>query len=316
MSLEVGRHVLRAEIAAIQQVHDHLDSHFEVALDLMERAKGRIVTCGMGKAGIIARKIAATLASTGSPAFFLHPADALHGDLGMVGEGDVALVLSNSGESEEITKLLPCLRSRGVRIIAITASDRSTLAAHADVCLFLGAIEEACPLGLAPTATTTAMLALGDALAIALMQRRGFNAQDFARLHPAGTLGRKMMPVEHAMRIGDAVATVPPTATVSETLLAITRARSGAAIIVDEGHHVLGIFCDGDLRRGIEQDPQLLSRPVAEVMTRNCRRVKRGTLVGEVLDMMRRLRIAEIPVVDQEGVLLGVADLKGLVASL
>jgi len=316
MSLEYAREVLQAEIDALKAVCERVDEHFAEALDLLAACGGRIVTCGMGKAGIIAQKIAATLASTGSPAFALHPADALHGDLGMVSAGDVALILSNSGESEEVTRLLPCLRRIGARIIAITASERSTLAVQADVALLLGDIEEACPLGLAPTATTTAMLALGDALALCLMKRRGFRIEDYAQLHPAGALGRKVMPVEDVMRRGEAVAAVGPQATISETILAITRARAGAAAVVGADQAFLGIFCDGDLRRGIESDPAFLSRRVGEVMVRDCTTVCAGTRAGEVLDLMKTRRIAEIPVVDADGLLLGMADMKGLLASL
>lgn len=316
MSLAYAREVMAAEANAIQSLCERLDERFERALDVLAGGTGRIVTCGMGKAGLIAQKIAATLSSTGSPAFAMHPADALHGDLGMVSQGDVALILSNSGESEEVTRLLPCLRRAGVRLVAVTASERSTLAAHADVVLLLGEIEEACPLGLAPTATTTAMLALGDALALCLMKRKGFRTEDYAQLHPAGVLGRKALPVADAMRVGASVAVVGPDATVSETILAITRARAGAAAVVDEARRVLGIFCDGDLRRGVESDPNILSRAVGEVMTRDCTTVAGGTRAGDVLDLMRGKRIADIPVVDADGRLLGVADLKGLVASL
>jgi arabinose-5-phosphate isomerase len=270
----------------------------------------------MGKAGIIATKIAATLSSTGSPSFFMHPADALHGDLGMVGQGDAALIFSNSGESEEIAKLLPCLRRIGSKIVGITASDRSTLAAHSDVVLLLGDIKEACPLGLAPTATTTAMLALGDAVALGLMRRKGFLEQNYAELHPAGTLGRKLMPVEDVMRFGDAVAAVLPDTKISEVVIAITKARAGAAVVIDEAGKVLGIFCDGDLRRGVEAGNDFLQQPVADAMTANCSTVRVGMLAGEVLGIMREKRIADIPVVDENGTLRGVADIKGMVASM
>ncbi|MBN2714160.1 MAG: KpsF/GutQ family sugar-phosphate isomerase, partial [Planctomycetes bacterium] len=223
---------------------------------------------------------------------------------------------SNSGESEEITRLLPSLRRVGAKILGVTASERSTLAAHSDVTLLLGHIDEACPLGLAPTATTTAMLALGDAIALTLMKRRGFQINDYAQLHPAGTLGRKVLPVEDVMRIGDAVARVSPEATVSEVILAITNARAGAAVVVDSDEKVLGVFCDGDLRRGLEKGAEVLSTAVSDVMTRNCSTVKKGDLAGKVLDIMREKRIAELPVVDDDGKLVGVADMKGLVASL
>ena len=316
MSLEYAREVMDAEVAAIRLVQERLDERFEQALEVLVACKGRVVTCGMGKAGIIAQKIAATLASTGSPSFCIHPADALHGDLGMVSGGDVALILSNSGESEEVTRLLPCLRRIGVSIIAVTGSERSTLAGHADVVLLLGHIEEACPLGLAPSATTTAMLALGDAVALSLMRRRGFEVQDYAQLHPAGALGRKVLPVEDVMRVGSGVAMAGPETRVADVLVSITGARAGAAVVVDQDQHVLGIFCDGDLRRGIESGPGFVDQPVGEVMTANCQTVTRGTLAGDVLETMRERRIADLPVVDEGGRLLGVVDMKGLVASL
>ncbi len=316
MSTTYAKQVLQAEANAILAIREALDARFEQALDLLANCAGRIVTCGMGKAGIIAQKIAATMASTGSPAFPLHPADALHGDLGMIGKGDTALILSNSGESDEITRLLPCLRRVGAGIVAITSSDRSTLAVQADVSLIIGEINEACPLGLAPTATTTAMLALGDALALCLMQRKGFKVEDYAQLHPAGALGRKVLPVEDVMRKGEAVAMVTGRATVSETILAITKARAGAAAVVDDAGKLLGVFCDGDLRRGIETNPGILSCPVSEVMTANCTTALAGTRAGEVLGMMKEKRIAEVPVVDRSGRLLGMADMKSLLAAL
>ncbi len=314
--LAQGRRVLAAEIAALQAIRQRLDQRFSVVVSRLASCRGRIATCGMGKAGIIAQKIAATLSSTGTSAFFLHPADALHGDLGMLRKGDAVLVLSNSGESEEIVRLLPTLRRLGVIIIAITASLRSTLAAQADQALLLGEIPEACPLGLAPTATTTAMLALGDAIAICLMKRKRFAVRDYARLHPGGTLGRKARPVEDVMRVGEAVALARPQERVQDVIIAITSARAGAAMVVDSKRRLLGIFCDGDLRRGLESDPKFLQRRMAEVMITSYTRVTAGTRVSEVLEIMKEKRIAEVPVVDGRGRLLGVADLKGLVASL
>lgn len=316
MSLEYGRSVLDAEIAALQIARAQLGETFTQAVDLLEHCQGRVCACGMGKAGIIAQKVAATLSSTGSPAYALHPADALHGDLGMVGAEDVILLFSNSGVSEEITRLVPCLRRIGAKLIAITGNKRSTLAAHADVLLWLGEIEEACPLKLAPTATTTAMLALGDALALATMRRKGFEVKDYAELHPAGALGRKVLPVEDIMRIGDAVATVSSETTVGETILAITQARAGAAVVIDEQNRVLGVFCDGDLRRGLERGPAVLEETVDTVMTTGCTTIQAGQRAGEALELMRAKRIAEIPVVNESGMLLGVADMKGLLASL
>jgi arabinose-5-phosphate isomerase len=316
MSIECGRQTIDAEIAALKVLRERLDENFERALDAMIACTGRVIVSGMGKAGLIGKKIAATLASTGTPSFFLHPAEAQHGDLGMITKDDVCLFLSNSGESEEITKLLPFVRRTGCGVIGVTGNPRSTMAAHCEIVLLLGGIREACPLGLAPTATTTAILALGDALAMCLMRRRGFRAEDYAKVHPAGALGRKVAPVEAVMRVGDAVARVGADATIAETLFAMSRARVGAAVVVDAEDGLEGIFCDGDLRRGIEADGDFLKRRVGTAMVRNCRRVGPGTLAGDVLALMREHRIGDIPVVDAEGKVVGLADLKGLVASL
>lgn len=316
MSLDYAREVLAAEIVALQVVSDRLDQHFETALDTLLACRGRVVACGMGKAGLIARKISATMASTGTQSFFLHPAEALHGDLGMVNAEDVCLLFSNSGESDEMTRLLPGLRRIGAKIIAVTGAERSTLAAHADTVILLGKIEEACPLGLAPTATTTAMLAVGDALALCLMKRRGFKTEDYAKFHPAGALGKKSSPIADFMRKGESIAVVDPDITVGQALLAITNARSGAAIVRHPDGTVAGIFCDGDLRRGLERDQQILQKPVGVFMTRNCRVVTGDTVAGEVMEIMREKRIGEIPITDAAGQIIGMADLKGLLASL
>ncbi len=316
MSIERAREAIEAEITALRILQANLDGGFVQALDAILAVKGRVIVSGMGKAGLIGQKIAATMASTGTPAFFMHPADALHGDLGMITSQDACLFLSNSGESEEITRLIPFVRRIGCRVIGVTGNPRSTLAAHCEIVLPIGNIAEACPLGLAPTATTTALLALGDALAVCLMRRRGFKTDDYARRHPAGALGRKVAPVETVMRLGDAVAKVTADKSVQETLFAMTKARAGAAVIVDAGGRLEGIFCDGDLRRGLESDPAFLSRSVGTAMIRGCCRVMAGTLAGEVLSIMREKRIADVPVVDADGIVLGLADLKGLVASL
>ena len=316
MTIKNAVEAFDAEIAALKTTRDSLDRQFLSALDAMQACQGRVIVSGMGKAGLIGQKIAATLASTGTPSFFMHPAEALHGDLGMITKTDVCLFISNSGESEEITRLLPFVRRIGCRVIGITGNLRSTMAAHCEIVLHLGNLSEACPLGLAPTATTTAILALGDALAVCLMRRRGFQEKDYAAVHPGGALGKRVAPVETVMRIGDAVAQVSEEQTVQETLFAMTRARAGAAVIVDTAGRLEGIFCDGDLRRGMEKDSSFLARRVGEVMIRNCLRVVQGTLAGEVLSIMRDNRIADVPVLNEEGVVIGMADLKGLVASM
>lgn len=316
MSIEYGRLAIDSEIAALRVVRDNVDSSFLAALDAMLSCAGRVIVSGMGKAGLIGRKIAATLASTGTPSFFLHPAEALHGDLGMITGSDVCLFISNSGESGEIVRLLPHVRRLGATVIGMTGDVRSTLAAQCDILLKLGEITEACPLGLAPTATTTAILALGDALAVCLMRRRGFCELDYAAVHPAGALGRRVAPVETVMRVGDAVARVSPEQSVQDTLFAMTRAHAGAAAVLDDKNVMVGIFCDGDLRRGLERDDLFLKRGVGEVMIRAFTRVAKGTLAGEVLELMKRKRIADIPVVAADGAFLGMADMKGLLASL
>ncbi len=316
MSLDYARAVLRAEIAAIQSVLDRLGPAFEQALHIMQQVPGqRVVTCGIGKAGFIARKVAATLASTGTDAIFLHPADALHGDLGMVRKGDVALLFSNSGESDEISRLLPFLRRQGLTLIAVTSSVRSTLGVQADVVLEMGDLREACPLGLAPTASTTAMLALGDALAMALMRKRGFSASEYGRLHPAGELGRKAFLVRELMRGPDAVALVPPEASVREAIQAVSRARAGAGIVVDRSGKLLGIFTDGDLRRAILADDLVLTRPIMNVMVHDPCTVRNDAPASEALGIMRTHRIGELPVLDENDRVVGMVDLKGVLAA-
>lgn len=316
MTLENAAEAINAEIAALNITRDNLDSSFLDALDAIMASQGRLILSGMGKAGLIGQKLAATFASTGTPSFFMHPAEALHGDLGMITPLDVCLFLSNSGESQEITQLLPFVRRIGCRVIGITGNLRSTMAAHCEIILHIGNLEEACPLGLAPTATTTAILALGDALAVCLMKRRGFQEKDWAKVHPAGALGRRVAPIESLMRLGDAVAKVQARQTVQETLFAMTKARAGSAAIVDADGKLEGIFCDGDLRRGMEKDLDFLKRPVGEVMISDCCRVRTGALANDVLSLMKEKRISDIPVLDANDIVVGMADLKGLVASI
>lgn len=316
MTIEHATAAIDAEITALGILKGCLDENFVKAVDVMLACSGRVIVSGMGKAGLIGHKIAATMASTGTPSFFMHPAEALHGDLGMIKDSDVCLFLSNSGESEEITRLLPFVRRIGCRVVGVTGNPRSTMAAQCEIVLRLGNIGEACPLGLAPTATTTAMLALGDALAVCLMQRRGFEEKDYAKVHPAGALGRRVAPVETVMRLGDAVARVTAEQTVKDTLFAMSRARAGSAAIVDAEDRLQGIFCDGDLRRGLEKDSGFLEQRVGGVMIRDCCRVPTGTMASDVLALMKKRRIADIPVVSPDNVLLGIVDLKGLVASL
>lgn len=315
MSLETARSVLEAEVAAIRSVMERLDDRFMQALDcILATPDRRVIACGIGKAGLIARKVAATLASTGTTAFFMHPADALHGDLGMVAPQDALLMFSNSGESDEISRLLPFLRRSGNPIIAITGSSRSTLGVQADVVLELGRIEEACPLGLAPTSSTTAMLALGDALAVALMTRRNFTEREYARCHPGGELGRKSFRVRDAMRGEGSVAILSPSTSVRDAIAAITAARAGAALVVDGNRQLLGMFTDGDLRRSLLRGQCDLTQPVEAFMTRQPRSIGPDASVAEAGALMRQHRIGELPVVGPDGRVEGMVDLKSLLA--
>jgi len=265
-----GRRVIRIEMAALQAVHDRLDDAFSQACERILACQGRVVCTGMGKSGHIARKIAATLASTGTPAFYVHPGEAGHGDLGMITDADVVLALSYSGESDEILMLLPGLRRQGNLLIAMTGRDSSTLAREADVHLDVSVPAEACPLSLAPTSSTTASLAVGDALAVALLNARGFTADDFARSHPAGALGRRLLlHIRDVMHGGDEVPRVGEDATLAEALLEISRKRLGLTAVVDAGGCLLGLFTDGDLRRTLaDQSVDVRTTKIASVMTR------------------------------------------------
>lgn len=315
MTLEIAREVLRAEMNAIKAVAECLGAGFETALDILCEGDGRrVVACGVGKAGIIARKAAATLSSTGTDAVFLHPSDALHGDLGRVREGDAALVFSNSGESDEISRLLPFLRRNGAAVIAVTASTRSTLGVAADAVVEMGDLAEACPLGLAPTASTTAMLALADALAVALMRRKGFSASEYARFHPAGELGRKAFTVGEVMRGEGATALLRSNVTVRDALPRISAARAGSCVVTDVDGKCLGVFTDGDLRRGLERDDRFLDRALGDAMTPTPHVVRADAPAVEAAAVMRERRIGEMPVVDENERVVGVVDMKSLLA--
>jgi arabinose-5-phosphate isomerase len=274
---------------------------------------GRVVVMGMGKSGHVGRKIAATLASTGTPAMFVHPAEAHHGDLGMVTPGDVVLALSNSGESEELTGLLPVLKRQGVPLIAITGGAASSLARHADVVLDSAVAQEACPLNLAPTASTTAQLAMGDALAVVLLDARGFKAEDFARSHPGGSLGRRLLThVRDVMRAGDAIPAVGPEATFGELMREMSAKGLGATAVVDADRHVLGIFTDGDLRRKIEAGVALRATNARDVMTASPATIRDELLAAEAVVLMEARRITTVLVVDAQGVLVGALNTNDL----
>lgn len=286
---------------------------FAQAVRIVLTCKGRLVVMGMGKSGHVGRKIAATLASTGTPAMFVHPAEAHHGDLGMVTPGDVVLAISNSGESEELTALLPVLKRLGVPLLAMTGRANSALARHADVVLDSAVEQEACPLNLAPTASTTAQMALGDALAVALLELRGFKAEDFARSHPGGSLGRKLLThLRDVMRSGEAVPRVTPQAGFGELMGEMSAKGLGAAAVVDEAGRVLGIFTDGDLRRKIEAGVDLRAVKAGEVMTPGPRTIRDDVLAAEAVSLMEAHRINVLLVVDANGVLVGAVNTNDL----
>ncbi len=311
--LQRAKAVLKIERDAIDRLFHRVDHRFEEAVDLLRGCLGRVVVTGMGKPGIIGQKLSATLSSLGVPSLWLHPAEAAHGDLGRVTAQDVVIALSHSGETDEILRLLPVLKQIGSRLIAITGNSRSRLAAKADVVLETGVTNEASPWGLVPTASTTAMLALGDALAVALSEQRGFKPEDFAALHPGGSLGKRLrLKVEDLMRTGKSSPVARESDPVKRVLLAITRARAGSATVVDRRGRLVGIFTDGDLRRHVEKDPQLLRRRVSQVMTRNPKALPLGHLAVEALKLLKAYRIDEIPIVDSKMKPVGLLDIQDL----
>jgi arabinose-5-phosphate isomerase len=291
--------VLATEAAAVAALEHRLDESFARACDLLLGCKGRIVVSGMGKSGHVGNKIAATLASTGSPSFFVHPAEAIHGDLGMITAGDVVLALSNSGETAELLTILPVIKRLDVPLIALTGNVTSTLSRYATVTLDVSVPEEACPLNLAPTASTTATLAMGDALAIAVLEARGFTEEDFARSHPGGSLGRRLLlHVEDVMRKGDDLPRVGPDALLREGLLEMSRKGLGMTTIVDAADHVLGIFTDGDLRRALDRQVDVHRTRMHEVMTVGGKVAEPRMLAAEAVHLMETYRITSLPVVN------------------
>jgi arabinose-5-phosphate isomerase len=309
----LGRAVLETEAQAVQALAERLDEGFERACGFMLACRGRIVVLGMGKSGHIASKIAATLASTGSPAFFVHPGEASHGDLGMITPDDVVLALSNSGETEEILLILPLIKRLGVPLIALTGNPRSTLARDAEVNIDVSVAEEACPLGLAPTASTTAALAMGDALAVALLERRGFTRDDFARSHPAGALGRRLLlHVADIMHRDTAIPRVARGTLLPEALLEMTRKGLGMTAILDDAGRVAGIYTDGDLRRTLDRALDLHVTPVDAVMTPRPVQVRANILAAEALGIMEARKINALLVVDEGGNLIGALNMHDL----
>ena len=298
-ALQLARDTLDIEAQALLGLKTRLDDRFAQAVQMMLNVQGRVVVTGMGKSGHIGRKIAATLSSTGTPAMFVHPGEASHGDLGMIKRVDVVLGISNSGESDELVAILPMLKRQGVPLIAMTGGLLSTLALHANVVLDCSVEKEACPLNLAPTASTTAQLALGDALAVALLDARGFKAEDFARSHPGGSLGRRLLThVSDVMRSGDEVPHVLPSASLTELMREMSHKGLGASAIVDAQHHIVGIFTDGDLRRLIEKGSDLRQLTAQDVMHTNPRTVKTDDLAVTAADLMEAHCITSVLVVD------------------
>jgi arabinose-5-phosphate isomerase len=313
VDLALARKVLQTEAAAILALVDRLDERFEHAMRLLLDCRGRVIVTGMGKSGIVCRKIAATLSSTGTPAFFLHPAEATHGELGVIQADDVVVALSNSGETDELLRVLETIKRLGARLIAITGNCHSALGQAADVTLDCHVSEEACPLNLVPTASTTAALALGDALAMTLLVAKGFRQEDFANLHPGGKLGKRLMRVGQLMHSGDETPIVSPSTRMPEVVYEMSRKALGMTCVGDENGRLLGIITDGDLRRHMVASPQhLLERSASDVMTRNPVTVDRDMLAVEALRILEQRKITSIVVVNPAGKIEGVVHLHNL----
>jgi arabinose-5-phosphate isomerase len=312
-ALQLARETLDIEAEALMALKSRLDARFSQAVQMMLNVQGRVVVTGMGKSGHIGSKIAATLASTGTPAMFVHPGEASHGDLGMIKSVDVVLAISNSGESDELVSILPVLKRLGVPLIGMTGGMNSALAQHADVVLDSSVSKEACPLNLAPTASTTAQLALGDALAVALLDARGFKAEDFARSHPGGSLGRRLLThVSDVMRKDTQVPSVLPTASFSELMQEMSHKGLGASAIVNEQQEVLGIFTDGDLRRLVEKGLDLRSLVAQDVMHAKPRTVNQNALAVEAAELMEQYKITSVLVINDAGQLSGALNTNDL----
>ncbi len=313
MPLKRAREVIAVEAQAVKNLSRRLNKNFLAAVELISKCRGRVIVAGMGKTGIIGRKIAATLSSTGTPSIWIHSAEAVHGDLGQVTRNDILIVLSNSGETDETKKLLPVIKKIGAKIICMTGNLKSSLAKHSDVALDVSVEKEACPLGLAPMASTTATLVMGDCLAACLIDKKGFKKEDFAFYHPAGSLGRKLLlKVEDVMRTGRQYPKVKEQTVVRDVLLAITRARCGSACVVDHHGKLVGIFTDGDLRRHLEVDPLLSVRKVKDVMTKNPMVILKDKLAAEAISILQDKRIDELPVIDKNRKSVGLLDIQDL----
>ena len=312
MSLDLARRVLAIEARAIENLIERLDERFSRAVELVSQCEGRVVVTGMGKSGIICRKIAATLNSTGTPSVFLHPAEALHGDLGMVVRNDVVIAVSNSGETEELLQLLETLKRLSVPLVSLLGRTRSTLGDASDVVLDVSVDEEACPMGLAPTASTTALLALGDALAMAVLEKKGFTTEDFAELHPRGQLGFKLRRVENLMHQGDELPSVSTEAQMRDVIYEMSRKGLGVTSVVDTEGRLVGVISDGDLRRQLEKDEKLLAKTAGDCMTENPVTIDRRELAARALALMEERKITSLLVPDEKGGVAGIIHLHDL----
>ncbi|HTG00216.1 MAG TPA: KpsF/GutQ family sugar-phosphate isomerase [Nitrospirota bacterium] len=312
-----AKRVLRIEADAVAALIDRIDESFERAVDIILHCKGRVVVTGMGKSGLIGKKIAATLASTGTPALFLHPAEGIHGDLGMVTRGDAVIALSNSGETEELSRMLPSLKRLGIKVIALTGNNESTLAKNSDVVINVGVKEEACPLGLAPTASTTAALAMGDALAVALLDYRGFREEDFACFHPGGALGKRLLlRVRDLMHTGDAVPIVRSSTLIKDAIYEISSKKMGITAVVSDEGKLIGVISDGDLRRWMEKTEKagenLLAKKAEDIMTRKPKIANKDSLAAEAVAIMEKNSITCLIVSDASAIPEGVIHLHDL----
>ncbi len=311
-ALKTARRVFEIESAAVSGLAGRLDSGFAEAVEMILAAEGKVIVCGMGKSGIICQKIASTLAATGTAAFFLHPAEGVHGDLGVVMKNDVLIAVSNSGETDELIRIIPVVKRLGIKMIAMTGNMSSALADYADIVLDVGVDKEACPLGLSPTASTTATLAMGDALAVALLEGRGFSVEDFAKLHPAGSLGRRFMRVEDFMHKGGDIPRVSEDAPMHDAVVEMTAKRLGLTGVF-KGKDLVGVITDGDLRRGLDGATGLLERSAKDVMSPNPATISGKALLEEALDIMEKRSITALFVSDDCGVVSGVIHLHDLI---
>lgn len=312
-NIEEGKRVLAIEAKAVSALIERIDSRFSQAVDLLHQCAGKVVVSGMGKSGQVGQKIAATLASTGTPAFFLHPAEGVHGDLGMLARQDLLIAISNSGETQEVLQLLPFVKRMNIPVVAMTGRKDSSLAKNSDVVLDISVSEEACPMGLAPTASTTATLAMGDALAIALLQKRGFKQNDFAQFHPGGTLGRRLLVKVHdLMQVGDELPRVSPLVSGAEAILEMTTKKLGMTTILDEQGRLTGIVTDGDLRRFLQRGGDLTKVTALDLASRNPKTIGPDELAARAVEMMERFSITALVVVDHHDFVVGVVHLHAL----